>query len=174
MSKTYRVRLGAVRGAGEDKRRIACPPLVPEMPTLLGDALAAQGWDVHAGIARKRFDGVDATITLHDPTLELKAEVAIEVVGRSYEPNDNDALGMAAAREDGEAKRAQAKRTADQRAAEAVIGVETRVREEVHGAVKVALLEALTRKAQQLGRVASVERGTDADGRAVTTITVEV
>ena len=174
MSKTYRVKLGVVRGAGEDKRRIACPRLVPEMPTLLGDALAAQGWDVHAGVARKRFDEVDAAITLDDPTLELKAKVAIEVVGRSYEPNDNDAVGMAAAREDGKAKRESAQRTADKQAAEAVIGVETRVREEVHGAVKVALLEALTRKANGLGRVQSVERGTDADGRAVTTITVEV
>ena len=48
------------------------------------------------------------------------------------------------------------------------------MRAEVAGAVKVALLEALTRKAQQLGRIASIEQGTDADGRPMTTIKVEV
>jgi hypothetical protein len=40
--------------------------------------------------------------------------------------------------------------------------------------VEAAPVDALTRKAAQLGRVASVERGTDADGQTVTTIRVEV
>jgi hypothetical protein len=54
------------------------------------------------------------------------------------------------------------------------VAVDVEVREQVMGAVEAAPVDALTRKAAQLGRVASVERGTDADGQTVTTIRVEV
>ena len=176
MSKTYRVRLGSVRGEGRDERRIVCPKLVPEMPALLGDALAAKGWVVtpDGAKARKRFGTVDATIALDEPALELKAEASVELIGRSYEPNDNDGLGRTAALADGETQRPVAAKQAVARAERIIAQAEPDVRAEVLGAVQVALLEALQRKAAQLGRVQSVERGTDADGRAVTTIKVEV
>ena len=176
MSKTYRVKLGTVEGAGRDERRIACPKIVPEMPVLLGAALAAQGWDVDevGNRARKRFNEVEATVTLDDPSLELKTAVSVAVVGRSYQPDDNEVLGKAEARADGAARRGEFQQQADAKAAQALIDVDDAVRAEVAGAVKVALLEALTRKAQQLGRIASIEQGTDADGRPMTTIKVEV
>jgi hypothetical protein len=176
MSKVYRVKLGTVAGAGRDTRSIACPKLVPEMPTILGAALAAKGWEVDADgrAARKTFRGVEATVDLKSPALDLKSTVTREVEGRAYEPDDNDARGMALARANGEAALKEAQRKVDEKAARAVLAVDVEVREEVMGAVKVALVDALTRKAAQLGRVASIERGTDADGQTVTTIRVEV
>ncbi|MDB4931951.1 MAG: hypothetical protein JWM10_4435 [Myxococcaceae bacterium] len=176
MSKVYRVKLGTVEGAGRERRSIACPKLVPEMPTILGAALAAKGWkvDEKAKRATKTFRGVEATVDLDAATLGLEAKVSEEVVGRSYQADDNDARGMAEARANAESARKAAQVKVDQKAARAVLAVDVEVREEVMGAVKVALVEALTLKAKQLGQIQSVEQGTDADGRAVTTIRVEV
>ena len=174
MSKTYVVKLGTVVGESRERRDVVCPRIVPEMPALLGDALKGAGWAVEGHVARKAFEGVEVEVDLENPSLELKAKAEVPVVGRGYDAADNRARGEAAARRDGEARRDEVARTAREAAERALIKVEDEVRTEVAGAVKVALLEALQRKAAQLGTVQGVEHGTDADGRAVTTIRVEV
>ena len=48
MSKTYRIKLGAVTAQETAHRNLQCPDLVPNMGELLGDALRARGWTVDA------------------------------------------------------------------------------------------------------------------------------
>ncbi|MEZ4407189.1 MAG: hypothetical protein R3A52_12005 [Polyangiales bacterium] len=176
MSKTYRVKLGAVTGESSDRRKVVCPKLVPEMGEILGEALTRRGWvvDAESKRATKRDGAVTASLDLDDPTLELRASLSEEVIGQSYEPNDNDALGTAKAKADAEAQRIVATKRVKRAAESLIASREAGVRDDVLGAVKEALVEALKRKAATLGRVESVVQGTDAQGRAVTTIKVEV
>lgn len=174
MSKTYVVKIGVEHAESRERRALVCPPIVPEMPSLLGAELAKRGWDVADDKASKTFDGVEVEVDLRNPSLELKADAKANVVGRSYDPADNDARGRAAARKDAEVNREEAAKQAKAKAEKKLLKVDDAVRAEVSGAVKGALLEALQRKAAQLGRVQGVEQGTDADGRPVTTIRVEV
>lgn len=174
MSKTYVVKIGTVSAESRERRDVVCPPIVPEMPSLLGAELAARGWDVAEDKARKTFDGVEVEVDLRNPSLELKSGAKVAVVGKSYDAADNDVRGRAAARKDAEAKRGEAGKRAKAKAEQALLKVDDEVRAEVTAAVKGALLEALQRKAAQLGRVQGVEHGKDADGRPVTTIRVEV
>ena len=176
MSKTYRVRLGTVTEESADRRRVVCPRIVPEMPEILGAALKSRGWSVDGATkkATKRVGAVTATVDLDEPVMELKAAASEDVIGQAWEANDDDAKGEVAARADGERQRGRARARAKERAQAAVAAGEAAVRDEVLAAVKAALVEALTRKAAELGRVESVVQGTDAQGRAVTTIKVEV
>ncbi len=176
MSKTYRVKLGTVVGESRDRRVVVCPPIVPEMPALLGAELAKAGWaiDDDGKTARKTVDAAELSIDLENPALELNAQATADVIGSSYDPADNDGRGDAAAREDAERRRPDFEREAKAKADRALMRAEEAVRDEVGGAVRAALLEALVRKAGQLGRAGDPVESVDADGQRVTTITVEV
>ena len=180
MSKTYRIKLGAVTAQETAHRNLQCPDLVPNMGELLGDALRARGWTVDAeGRTATKTLGqgasrVAATVDLGAKTLDLKSESSADLVGRAYDVEDNDERGKRAARENAEEQRSATEARAREKAARALLSVEKTVADEVNLAVRETLRAAILVKARQLGEVQNVSDTQDADGRPVTRVTVSV
>lgn len=178
MSKTYEVRLGIEEVEESAHRKLLCPPIVPEIGEMLGDELASAGWTVARGKATKtvqtKAGTVTARVSLDDPSLEITAKASGEVIGRSYDAADDDVRGKAAARRDGESKRASVREKLRKSVGGAVAEAEIEIRGEVQAAVQAAVRAAVLKKAASMGTVESVTDGQDAKGRATTTIVIEV
>lgn len=178
MSKTYEVKLGIEQAEQSTHRKLRCPPIVPDMGRLLGEALGAAGWDVARDAATKTVPTesgpVTARVDLLDPSLEITSKASGQVVGRAYDAADNDKRGRAAARKDGEAKRGTVRGKLTEKTTRAVMEAEPVITAEVQSAVQSAVRTAVLRKAASMGTIESVLDGEDARGRQTTTIVIEV
>lgn len=174
MSKTYEVKMGMVEGSDHHHSKLTILPIVKDMASVLAAELKARGWSVKGDVATKTFGEADVTVNTETGDVDMSASAAVELVGRGYDVADNEKRGRAAARADGERRRASVADQAKAKAQKALLDVAESVREDVNGALRDASVAALRRKAASLGTIQSETEMVNRRGERELVIKVKV
>jgi hypothetical protein len=176
MSRTYRVSAGTVSSSAAGKHKIILLPL-PGVQADVAAACEEDGWRRSKGdplvLTRQEGDAT-ATVDLRAGEITIRSSAEVEVFGEGYDRQDRQEVGEELAREDAEKNRGAFEEEAQRIASGAVIRAEGAVRDGVAKAISRGYVEALKRRAAQMGQVESVQQGTGANGAAEVTIKVRV
>lgn len=174
MSKTYAVQMGVEQGEDIHKSTLKILPIVKDMPDVLCGELKSRGWSVKGDVASKRFGDASVKVNTSTGEVELSSRAEVELVGRGYDADDNEERGRAAARRDGESRRAAVREQAKQKAQKALLDVSEDVRKELHESLRDATVAALRKKAAALGTIESETESVNKNGERQVTIKVRV
>jgi hypothetical protein len=176
MSRGYRIQmepLQTVRGTvtGSDQLQVGLDllPILNEgdMREIVRDALKEKGWKEGPDGTMEKDLGEGATAVLDKEgktvTVRLATQQKIEGAGRTAEEAEKAM----------EARRDAAEKDAQTRATKLLARLEPEVRAELDSAMQKVYVEALKKKAQQMGQVESLQETKGADGSIEITIKVK-
>jgi hypothetical protein len=173
MSRGYRIEVplqvarGTVTGSDSLCVGLDVLPILPEgdMRDIVRETLKARGWKQKGETLEKELgEGAVAVLEKDGKTVTVRLETQAEVQGQGR--TDQEAKAALESRKDA------AEKDANSRATRALARAEPAVRGELDDAVQRVYVEALKKKAAQMGQIESQQETRSADGSLEITIKV--
>jgi hypothetical protein len=138
----------------------------PEMIALLKQELEKDGWKQNGdGSLTKNIDGLKVTIDKDGKTVRAEQSKTETVTGRG--------TSKKAAKSDAKGRAAEAERALTAEVAKELMKKEPKIREAMQRALQKVYLEALEKKARQMGEVESILHNEGEDGQVEVVIKIK-